>query len=351
MKIKLAILEKDAGYLNRIVSAFNVKYAEKLEIYSFTDYEIAMNNLEEMKINVFVANDYFDIDVDKIPKRCGFAYLTDSPEIESVKNQMAICKFQKADLIYKQILGIYSENADSISGLKLNDDACKIVAFSSPCGGTGTSTAAAAYAIKSAREGKRVMYLNIEQYSSVDKFFFAEGQSGLSDIIYALKGKKANISLKIESCVKVDSRGVSFFSKAKLPLDLMEMGIEELKRLINEVELTGSYDIIVLDMDFGIDKKFIEIYKLAHNIVMVSDGSEIANEKIVDAYTALKVMEESMDTTITGRMVILYNRFSNKTGSLIEGIELKSLGGAPRYEHATVQQVLEQLSEKDIFAI
>ena len=32
MRIRLAILENDAVYLNRIVSIFNVRYADKLEI-------------------------------------------------------------------------------------------------------------------------------------------------------------------------------------------------------------------------------------------------------------------------------------------------------------------------------
>lgn len=42
MRIRLAILEKDAVYLSRLESAFNVKYADKLEIYSFTDRDIAL---------------------------------------------------------------------------------------------------------------------------------------------------------------------------------------------------------------------------------------------------------------------------------------------------------------------
>lgn len=42
MKIKLAILEKDEVYLKRLESVFNVKYADKLEIYSSTDRDIAL---------------------------------------------------------------------------------------------------------------------------------------------------------------------------------------------------------------------------------------------------------------------------------------------------------------------
>ena len=33
MKVRLAILEKDRNYLNRIVSVFSTKYADRLEVY------------------------------------------------------------------------------------------------------------------------------------------------------------------------------------------------------------------------------------------------------------------------------------------------------------------------------
>lgn len=61
---------------------------------------------------------------------------------DSINNQRAICKFQRVDLIYKQILSIYSENAGNVSGLGISDDTCRVVAFTSPCGGTGSSTMA-----------------------------------------------------------------------------------------------------------------------------------------------------------------------------------------------------------------
>ena len=43
MKIKLAILEKDQCYLQRIVTVFSTKYSDNFEIYSFTDE----NNIKE----------------------------------------------------------------------------------------------------------------------------------------------------------------------------------------------------------------------------------------------------------------------------------------------------------------
>ena len=46
MKIRLAILEKDPSYLNRIVTAFSAKYSDNLEIYSFTNQELALSAAE-----------------------------------------------------------------------------------------------------------------------------------------------------------------------------------------------------------------------------------------------------------------------------------------------------------------
>lgn len=191
MRIKLAILEKDQSYLNRIVTAFNTKYSDKFEIYSFTDPSVAMSTLDSVKIDVLVADEVFEIDFTQIPKRCGFAYFVDSAGIDTLNNQRAICKFQRAELIYKQILSVYSENAGNVAGLKIDDHNTKIITFVSPCGGVGTSSMAAACALFYASKGKKTLYLNLEKFGSSDAFFKAEGQFDMSDIIFSLKSKKA----------------------------------------------------------------------------------------------------------------------------------------------------------------
>lgn len=344
MKIRLAILENDNNYLNRIVVAFNTRYSDKLEIYSFTSYDVAIEELTSSKIDVLVASEFFNVDAKKLPPRCGFAYLVDSPDIDNVRDQRAICKFQKADLIYKQILSIYSENAENMSKIKLTEDGSKLITFSSPCGGTGTSSVAAACAVNFAKKGKKVLYFNLEPFGSSDNFFNAEGQFDMSDIIYALKSAKANLALKLESCVKQDSTGVYFFSASKVALDMQELASEDIKRLMSELQLMGGYDYVILDMPFNIDKTTLAIYELSHNVVIVGDGSDVSNTKIQRACNALTIIEQNTDETILNNMVIVYNKFSNKTGHLLENIELKTLGGSPRYEHATQKQVIEQLS-------
>lgn len=350
MRIKLAILEKDQNYLNRIVAAFSTKYADKFEIYSFTDKDIALSTLDSSCIDVLVASEVFEIDVAKIPTRCGFAYFVDSSDIDHVNEQRAICKFQKADLIYKQILSVYSEKAGSVSGLKLGEESAKVIAFTSVGCGAGNSTMAAAAAMHFASKHKKPLYLNLEKFGSSDSFFSGEGQFDMSDIIFALKSKKTNLPLKLESCVKQDASGVYFYSQSKIALDMNELSPDDILRLISELKLTGAYDYIVIDIPFSLETNMLKILRQAHAIVWVGNGTEISNFKIYRAFTALSTIEQNADSPLTNRLALIYNMFSSKSSKTIGEIGIKIIGGAPRYEHATDSQILERLYKMEMFS-
>lgn len=349
MKIKLAVLEKDVSYLNRFINVFSTKYAEKMEIYSFTDEEVALAAIKENKIDVFIASDSFEIDIEILPKKCSYAYFVDSPDVESVNEQRAICKFQRIDLIYKQILSLYAEKAGNISDLKLGDESTKVIAFASPSGGVGSSTIAAACALHFAQLNKKVLYLNLEQFGSSDKFFAAEGQFDMSDVIFALKSKKSNLSLKLESCVKVDQRGVYYYSETKNAMDMLELKVEECIQLISELKISGSYEYIILDTSFTINKSMLTLYHQCNCLVWVGDGSDISNGKMIRAYQVLNTIEANADVPLTAKMRLIYNKFSNKTSRVLEGVEIVELAGIPRIEHASTQQVMKHLADMDMF--
>lgn len=349
MKIRLAILETDEGYLKRIVAAFNTKFPDKLETYSFTDKNTALQSLASSRIDVFVASETFEIDPTQIPKRCGFAYFVDSADVETLNNQPTICRFQKADLIYRQILSIYSEHAGTFTELKLNDEGCQVIIFASTGAGAGTSVMAAACALHFAAQGSKTFYLNLESFGSADDFFSGPGQFDMSDVIYALKTRKANLAMKLESCSKQDPRGVSFLSSPKLALDMMELTNEEILRLIHELRVSGDYRYLIIDTSFDLRKDTLKVLHQANAVVLVGSGSTTSNTKLHRAISALSVLEQNADDPLMNRMVIAYNRFSSKTGTMNSDLEVRVVGGAPRYESATTEQMLEQLSKNALF--
>lgn len=350
MKIKLALLDQDKIFLSRLSSVFTNKYSDKVEIYSFTEEETAINSLNTERIDVFLASDDFDIGVEQIPSRCSFAYFVENVEVESVREQRAVAKFQKAELLYKQILSMYAENASAITGFKLNEEtATQIITFFSVSGGVGSSTMAAAFAVYAARTGKRVLYMNLERFGSTDNFFTGEGQFDFSDVLYTLKSRKSNLVLKLESTVKQDASGVFFYSTPQMALDMMELTEEDVQKLLQEFRIDGMYDYIVLDIDFSFEKKEKTILMLSDKLVFVNDGTEIANKKLERAYASIQVLEEQNEERMMGKAFLLYNKFSNKVCNTINDIDIKELGGAPKFEHATTKQVMEQLASMQIF--
>lgn len=350
MKIKIAILDSDKNYLSRMVSAFSARYSEKTEIYSFTELDAAVRCIKENKIDIFLAAPDFDVDVSKLPPRCAFAYFVENSEIETIKDQRAISKFQKADLIYKQILGFYAENSSVVSGMKMKQEGvANIYVFMPVSGGAGSSTAAAAFAKNQTMKGKKAIYINFEDFGCADVFFSGEGQSNLSDIIYVMKSKKSNLALKLESAVKQDPSGVYFFSNPVIALDMMEMTGDDKMLMIKELSLTGSYDTIVIDMGFSLEKDKLKLLGLADSIVLVSDGSHISRMKFARAYVALKAVEEQNEIWLQSKSYVLYNKFSNKTSQVLDTVELKNLGGIPRFENADYKQIIDQIAGMNVF--
>lgn len=349
MKIRLAILEKDAVYLNRLESVFNVKYADKLEIYSFTDRDIALQSLREKKIDVFLANESFEIEETELPGSCGFACLVDTADIETIRGITAVCKFQKADIIYRQVLGLFSEKAAAVTGVHMEGDGGKVLAFVAAGGGTGSSVAAAACAMNFAQKGKKALYLNLEKFGSADVFFQAEGNAGLGDVIYAIKSRKGNLSMKLESTVKCDVSGVYFYSPTKMALDIAELNADEIQQIISALKVSGGYDYIILDLDFSMDKNMLKIFDECNTIVFVADGSPVSNVKLERVVASLNVLEQQTDRKILMRCGILYNRFSSHTSQKAQIGELREFGGISRFEGFDIPRLLQQIKAQPVF--
>lgn len=349
MKIKLAILDSDQNYIERMTSAFTGKYSDKLELYSFSNMAGAMETIAAGRIDVFIANESYDIDVKALPKRIGFAYFVDSMQQETCRGQRTVCKYQKVDLIYKEVLSIFAENNRYAIGLGLRGEGgSKYIAFVSASGGVGSSTMAAAFSVYLAKRGHKVLYLNTEDFGSAESFFSGPGQSDFGDVIYAIKSKKSNLALKLESAVRQDVSGVCYYAPSKVALDLREMDIDDYKQLLEDLAIAG-YAYIVLDTDFTLSRECVQLLKAMDNVAFVSDGSAMSNQKFERAFHALSLLEKQEDFALSNRVALIYNKFSSKTGKAVENSYVQVLGGAPKYEQATSSQVLAKLQELSIF--
>ncbi len=353
IKIRLAIADTDEGYIKRILNFFNGNYSDKLEVYSFTQVESLFNLTKLNKIDVLLASEALGIDVKLIPERISFAYLVDSPSIETVNNKKTVCKFQKADLIYKDILSLYSENPVNAFGLKTEDQGkTNILSFYSCSGGSGSSTVAAACSYNLSKRGKRVLYLNLELFGDTSIFFNADGASNLSEVFYAVKSKKVNLALKLESAVKKDQSGVFFYDTCSAPLDILELTDEDIDTLLQELKASNLYDYIIIDSDAVLNSVIINIMNYSNSIIFVSDGSEVSNKKFKRVCQTFSIMEHQKNYVLIPKVSVVYNKFNVASSKYMKEIpEVNVVGVIGVYSNHLPLQIAQQVSNLQIFNV
>lgn len=348
MKIKLAIIEKDVDYLNKIASALSYKYSDRIEAYLFSDSTLAEETVRN--VNVVLVYEGYEIgQMSQFPK-CSFAYLTDRPGVDTIDGYPVVFKYQKLEDFYKQILNLYSENAQGVVSKKNETgNTANVIAFMSPCGGVGTSTLAAACAMHFAAKGKRTLYLNLETFGKASTYFIGQGQFCMSDIIMALKSRKANLQLKLESCVRQDSCGVFFFSETDIALDQMELENEEVLRLLTELKLSGQYDQIIIDIDFALERDIVRLYSQMNSVIWVSDGSDVAKAKFERAIECIETIDKIDKQADIDEILLLYNKNFGAEAQDASKKNFRVIGAAPRYQDAPSRQVAMALASSPVF--
>ena len=347
MKTKVAILEQDENYIRRLMNSFQTMYADKLELNIFSSLNQLYEGLKEENFDVILADEKIDVDRERIPRGIGLAYLCESVSVEEIRGIPAVCKYQRADLIYKQILGLREELMEDRK-FKTEGAISKTVLFLSAQGGAGTSSAAAAFALRQSKDGRKVFYLNLECMGTADLYFQDEGNMNFSEVIYNLKMKRSNFLLKLESLMKTDKSEVDFFSSCSDANDMQELKDEEIARLLEGVSQMRAYDYLIIDISGDYNKRINYLMsELASQIVYVCDGSETGFIKLKRFCDVVKREEENSGQAILRKAVILYNRCENTVLQLPESVRLPQAGSISEKSEGETRKLIEMMSNEE----
>ncbi len=349
MKIRLGLLDDDLRYTSHLTNYMNAYYPDKLEIFSFTSLESLKKHMNKTRIDILLASPKLVPEDFHTPKSTQLIYFSETQDVESIRGVRALCKYQKAELIYKEILNIYAElNTDA--SYKVHSEGCFVVSFMGASGGVGTTTAAAACAASLAGAGKKVLYLDLEENGVLEPFFSGEGTFTLSDALYAIKSNRSNLSLKLESMIRTDSSGVCFYQPFAVTLDARDMTDSNMSDFLAAVMNVGSFEYIVLDTDDVLSKKQSAILARSDITYFVCDGTEIANLKLKRTLQAVQLEDEHAERRMSSQIRLLYNRFGRTSAQLqldhnvpVDAVIMKYEGGSPK-------QIMQQIVGQNIFS-
>jgi len=342
IKIKLGLVGSDRLYLERFMEFAGKRYGGRTELYSFTEPESALQSVAENRIDVLAALQDTDIAPDRIPEHCVFVYLTDSGEIDRYNGCRTVFRYQRAELVYKAVTGLYTDRISDRIEYRTGSGNSHITLFLPECEGSGTATAAAAFSEYSARSGRKTLFLNLRQFRETEDLISAPGDSTFTDVIFSLKSRKSRLRFSLENAVRKSRSGVYFFGSCRNSTDIAEISAAELKMLIDE--LREEYENIVIVSDFYISERMMLLSEQADSLIIVSGAGRDSEKRLRLKREALECLEKRNGTDITGKLQVLYNRAEKPLP-----VDIPAAGVFPDRGECSSRTVMAELVSSGIF--
>ena len=349
MAIKVAVIESDLRFLDRLTAVFSKNYSDKIEIYPYTDAEVAISTLEFVKPNILLADETIRIPASALPADCALAYFVSAVSTDQIDGYRAICKFQRAELIYKQILGILSDKSNYAPYKQSRGSETKFMTLTSPAGGVGVSTVAAAFALRVASQGHRVLYLDLDPYGCPGLYFHGEGSYTLGDVLHTLVHKDGNLTELLDRAIRKDPRGVSFFCESPHNTLYPVLTPEEISRLLRELRVITAFDYIVVDLPFSVFLQQRDLWERSAGIVLLTDGTEQSQYKVLRGYFTLIRDIEQKEPGAHFRLFRLANKCNSFPMEIYELSELRDLGQIPFISQADFKTRLSSIASLSLF--
>lgn len=335
MKIKIVLIDNDKNYLEKITKGLNVHFSDNLELYIFTSKEKLLQSLILNEVHIIIANrnvlNFKEIEDIKIGK----VYFCESKDVEKIDGYKAINKFQKIDTIYREIndtyLEIYNTSFKKTQQSTFSKN-CRLITYTSFCGGTGTSIVAMSEAITDAVNGKKVLYLNLEYFDSTKAYFECDGSKTFSNVIFEVKKRSDNLADRLQLFLKKDSSGVYYYNPSTILLDKLEINNKkDIEILLNALK-KNDFDKIIIDKNINFSEEEKTIFDVSDELRFVVDGSIMTNKKFLSLMNALALLDEKNNTNFCQKISIIYNKMSSSNNITVDKKTMKVLATINKYQ-------------------
>jgi cellulose biosynthesis protein BcsQ len=259
-KINIVLADADELYLNQLSNYF-IEKTNKFDVCSFSSKESLIKYLSDKANKIDMLLFSAEIADEAIANAdISVKILLSDGTSGDAKGFETVNKYQKSDKFVNEILMIYAEKTGCADAVTTGNKQTKVIGVYSPVGGCGKTTMALALSVCLAHMEKKVFYLNCERINSTADFLNAAPSGSLSDVLLAVKTKGANVGLRIIANRYVDpASGIHCINPPESMLELNELSLSELKKLIQEFDRLSEFDTVVVDFDTSFSLAKVEL--------------------------------------------------------------------------------------------
>ena len=376
MPMRLFLGDTDARYLERMKMWLDRDYSQEIQVSTYNDRNSMLRDLRQKGADVALVSREFapELQMLRIAGAARAAWLGEEDGTDTDTGERILGKYKRMDLLAEAVRGMVPDSRaasqDIPSGyppmgraeekqrtVMLDDygmaepafgsDSVRVIAVTSFSGGTGATTISTALARNLKAEGKETIYLNLELLNSAGKLFSGGGSGTLRDALDIIRTGAPEPMVQIRRILCRTASGIAFFREREDGLNLQNTSGEDLVSLITAIRYSGVFSYIVIDLNYTGRPADVQVLDCADVILVVNDGTQTANRKLSAAMKSLGQLAQETGIDFSGRMQLLFNRFSSsKSSREPENVNLPLAGKIPPIMHATTEEIAAYLAAK-----
>ncbi len=197
-------------------------------------------------------------------------------------------KYQEAEEVLKQLLGVYMETADvQLPFLRTNRKTVFIGNYSPVHRCMQTSFAITMSLMLSRRHP--TLYLNFEHYAGISELLPDMQTLDMADLLYFLNAQKDKFRLRLQTILK-HKGALAYVPPMKSGQNLITVTPKEWLGLLERIEELEEYEYVVLDLTESMQGLF-EILRMCRHVYTLTREDRIARGKLLQYEQVLALYE------------------------------------------------------------
>lgn len=298
----VVICDREVCYANGLGENIAERDDLAVKVYVCSNFERVLELSKEKKIHIFIVDEKFAY-TERTQIRANQIFVLARGKVTDLgKEEWAIGKYQCADEIIREVFEFYVDRTKENVMRIVNKDRAKLLAVYSPIHRIGKTSFAIALGKECAKK-KKVLYLNLEEYSGANDV--RDEELNLGDLLYYLKQGNGNLGIRLKTAAKKVEQ-LDVISPIPVVLDLKEITWKEWEVLMEEILENSPYEIVILDVGESIQGLF-QLLEMCERVYMPVLNDDISVRKMQQYQKNLEQLKLEKLKRITYQFVMPQN--------------------------------------------
>ena len=171
---------------------------------------------------------------------------------------------------------------------------------------------------------RAVLYLNLESYSGFEELLGKKFPANLSDLFYYVRQGNENLIHRMNGMIQTVNN-LDFIPPVRTPSDIRTVDWEDWERLLQEIVLHSSYEVLILDMGENGDEDF-RLLEMCRKIYMPVLNDTLSVCKVTQFENLLRIWNKEKILEKTEKVHLPFHMDRISSDAYVEQLVWSELG-------------------------